>query len=121
MVAKVPNLILVLAVELFHDEVHLLISGDVLGEEHAGSGRQDLALDYPGDGGLGGLQIGQALGQLNGLCLKLLELPGHQVCLLVQQANGVVHRLFVQIGPDLLHGKVQPAQVPDEVELVHVL
>ena len=56
-----------------------------------------------------------------GLGLQLLDLGLDQGLLLAQQRQGVVHGLPFQIVFDLLHGKIQPAQVPDDVELVHVL
>ena len=40
---------------------------------------------------------------------------------LPEEVEGVVHRLALQIGLDLLHGEVQPPEIPDHVQLVHLL
>ena len=110
-----------LAVKLFHDEVHLLVPGDVFGEEHAGPGRKGFPGDHPGDHPPGRLQRGHPLFQQHRLGLEFPELLLDQVGLLPEEVEGVVHRLALQIGLDLLHGEVQPPEIPDHVQLVHLL
>ena len=110
-----------LSMELFHHEVHLLIPGDVGAELDAGALGEGAEGDGAGDNAPGLRQGGDPPLEQAGLGLQLLDLGLDQGLLLAQQRQGVVHGLPFQIVFDLLHGKIQPAQVPDDVELVHVL
>ena len=67
------------------------------------------------------LQRGHPLFQQHRLALEFPELLLDQVGLLPEEVEGVVHRLALQIGLDLLHGEVQPPEIPDHVQLVHLL
>jgi len=113
--------VFVLSVQALDKKVHLGISLDALGELDAAPIRPAYHFNRIDRPVLGIIEL---MGMfLNGfqVVLKLCDAFLEHAALAIEQFAGRCDRLPIKIVLNLLHGKVEPAQVFDERELVHVV
>lgn len=113
--------VLVLSVQALDKEVHLGISFDALGELDAAPIRPAYHFNRINRPVLGIIEL---MGMfLNGLqvVLKLRDAFLEHATLAIEQFAGRCDRLLIKVVLDLFHGKIEPAQILDERELVHVV
>ncbi len=115
------QVVLVPLLQLFEQEVDLLLQNDILFQEYIGALRLPHQLHPAGRRVPVLLQPGAAVLRLLQSRLQLRRAAAEQFLLPIQQGEGLAHRPPLQIGPDGAGGNAQLPEGADDVEGAHVL